>query len=511
MQSTVFILGAIVIYLMVMVAIGAKFSKSSSDTSGSFYLGGRKLSPLVAAMSAEASDMSSWLLMGVPGLAYFTGIADASWTVIGLALGTYINWLLVAKRLRRYSVIAGDSITVPEFLSRRYHDNKNVLRMVAAIVIIIFFIPYTASGFAAIGKLFNSLFGWDYSASMLVGAAVVVLYTVLGGFMAVSTTDFIQSVVMTISLLTVLIFGIRTAGGWGAVCENANSIAGYISLTSMTDIMSREVTPYGLLTICSTMAWGLGYFGMPHILLRFMAIENENKIALSRRVASVWVAIAMVVAIVIGIVGSAMSANGSIVTLETASAAESIIVKIADLLATHGAAAALLAGIILAGILASTMSTADSQLLAASSSVSEDLIKGFFGAKLTDKQTLIVARVTVVCISLLGVVLARNPDSNVFRIVSFAWGGFGAAFGPTVLLALFWKRSTRQGALAGMIAGGVMIFVWKFLLRPLGGAWNIYELLPAFLIALAANVVVSLATPAPDASIAAEFEAAAKG
>ncbi len=508
MQSTVYIIGAIALYLMGMVAVGAKFSKSSSDTSGSFYLGGRRLGPLVAAMSAEASDMSSWLLMGVPGLAYFTGIADASWTVIGLALGTYVNWLLVAKRLRRYSVIAGDSITVPEFFSRRYHDDKNSLRMIAAIVIIVFFVPYTASGFAAIGKLFNSLFGWDYTASMVVGAAIVVLYTVLGGFMAVSTTDFIQSVVMTIALVTVLIFGINTAGGWGAVCDNANSLAGYISLTSMTNIMTKEVTSYGLLTICSTMAWGLGYFGMPHILLRFMAIEDENKIALSRRIASVWVAIAMVVAIVIGIVGYGMSANGSIVTLETASSAESIIVKIADLLATHGVAAALLAGIILAGILASTMSTADSQLLAASSSVSEDLVKGFFGVKLTDKQTLVVARATVICISLLGVVLARNPESNVFRIVSFAWGGFGAAFGPAMLLALFWRRSNRQGTLAGMVAGGVMIFVWKFLLRPLGGAWNIYELLPAFLISLAVNVIVSLATPAPDASVQAEFDAA---
>jgi sodium/proline symporter len=379
--------------------------------------------------------------------------------------------------------------------------------MIAAIVIIVFFVPYTASGFAAIGKLFNSLFGWDYTASMVVGAAIVVLYTVLGGFMAVSTTDFIQSVVMTIALVTVLIFGISTAGGWGAVCDNANSMAGYISLNSMTDIMTREVTPYGFLTICSTMAWGLGYFGMPHILLRFMAIEDENKIALSRRIASVWVAIAMVVAIVIGIVGNAMSANGSIITLETASAAESIIVKIADLLATHGAAAALLAGIILAGILASTMSTADSQLLAASSSVSEDLVKGFFGVRLTDRQTLRIARLTVICISLLGVVLARNPESNVFRIVSFAWAGFGAAFGPTILLALFWKRSNRQGALAGMVVGGVMIFVWKFVIRSFGGVWDIYELLPAFIVASVAIVVVSLATKAPDDAITADFDA----
>jgi len=506
MSSGFFILGTIVVYLIVMVSVGAYFSKTSASTSNQFYIGGRRLSPFVAAMSAEASDMSSWLLMGVPGLAYFTGIADAAWTVIGLGVGTYINWLVVAKRLRRYSVVAGDSITIPEFFSRRYHDDKNVLRMIAAIVIIVFFIPYTASGFAAIGKLFHSLFGWNYTASMVIGAVIVVLYTVLGGFMAVSTTDFLQSIVMTIALATVLVFGIHTAGGWGAVCENANGVAGYLSLTSMTNVITREVTPYGFLTICSTMAWGLGYFGMPHILLRFMAIEDEEKIKMSRRIASIWVAVAMVVAIVIGLVGYAMSVNGSIALFESNAAAESVIVKIADLLATHGAAAAIIAGLILAGILASTMSTADSQLLAASSSVSEDLVKGFFGVKLTSKQTLFIARLTVVAISAVGILLARNPDSSVFRIVSFAWGGFGAAFGPTVLLALFWKRSNRQGALAGMVAGGVMIFVWKFLLRPLGGAWNIYELLPAFLIGLAVNVVVSLATPAPDESIVKEFE-----
>jgi len=276
----------------------------------------------------------------------------------------------------------------------------------------------------------------------------------------------------------------------------------------MTNIMTKEVSSYGFLSIVSTMAWGLGYFGMPHLLLRFMAIEDENKIALSRRVASIWVVIAMAVAIVIGVVGYGMSANNSIELLETSSAAESVIVKIAGLLSTHGAAAAICAGVILAGILASTMSTADSQLLAAASSVSENLVKEFFGIKLTQKQTLIVSRATVLAISLIALFLARDPNSSVFTIVSFAWAGFGAAFGPVVLFALFWKRSNKYGALAGMIAGGAMVFIWKFLVRPLGGAWNIYELLPAFLIACAVNVVVSLMTEAPDQSILDEFEAA---
>ena len=499
----------IVAYLAVMILVGIYYSKRSTKDVGDFYLGGRKLSPLVAAMSAEASDMSSWLLMGIPGLAYFTGLADAAWTIIGLAVGTYLNWLIVAKRIRRYSVVAGNSITVPEFFSRRYHDNKNILMAVAAVVIIVFFIPYTASGFAAIGKLFNSLFGWDYMTAMIVGAVVVVLYTVLGGFMAVSTTDLIQSIVMTIALLTIVIFGIHTAGGWSAVCENANSIAGYISLTELGNISTNTASGYGPLTIISTMAWGLGYFGMPHILLRFMAIKDENKIKVSRRIASIWVTIAMAVAVVIGITGFAMSRNGSIISFDSASAAESVIVKIADLLSTYGVGAAILAGLVLAGILASTMSTADSQLLAASSSVSENLLRDVFKVKMDHKKTMWAARLTVVVIAIIGVFLAKDPNSSVFSIVSFAWAGFGAAFGPVVLFALFWKRSTKWGAFAGMISGGAMVFIWKYLVRPLGGAWNIYELLPAFIVASIFIVVVSLLTPAPEKEIIEEFEAVA--
>lgn len=510
MKELIFILGTIFAYLIGMVLVGFAYSKSSSGGSNDFYLGGRKMGPLVTAMSAEASDMSSWLLMGVPGLAYFTGLADATWTCIGLCLGTYFNWLLVAKRLRLYTVVAGNSITVPEFFSRRYHENRNILRCVAAVIIVIFFIPYTASGFAAIGKLFNSLFGWNYIATMVIGAFVVIIYTILGGFLAVSVTDLIQSIVMTIALVSVMIFGIHTAGGWGAVSENINSIAGYLSLTAKTNIITREVSPYGALTIASTLAWGLGYFGMPHILLRFMAIEDENKLKLSRRIASIWVTIAMAMAILIGFIGYTMSTNGSLVLLESNADAENVIVKIADLLASHGALPAILAGLVLAGILASTMSTADSQLLAASSSVSEDLLKGFFGIKLSDKQTMNVARLTVAGISLIAMVLARNPESSVFKIVSFAWAGFGASFGPVMIFALFWKRSTWQGALAGMICGGVTVFVWKFLVRPFGGVWNIYELLPAFIVASVAIVVVSLLSPAPDKSIIDEYESVGK-
>ena len=496
---------AIAVYLIAMVCVGVAYSRTSKGGADSFYLGGRKLGPVVTAMSAEASDMSSWLLMGLPGVAYFTGIADAAWTAIGLALGTYLNFLLVAKRLRIYSAEI-NAITVPEFFSKRFKDDKKVLLGISALIILIFFIPYTASGFAAIGKLFNSLFGFDYMVSMLVGAAVVILYTILGGFLAVSTTDLIQSVVMTIALVVVLGFGIEVAGGWGAVMDNARSIPGYLSLAQMTDVATGEVTSYGFIKALSMLAWGLGYFGMPHILLRFMGISDANKLKISRRIGSIWVVISMTVAVTIGVVGLAMSRVGEIETFGSSSAAEAVIVKIADLLSTHGVLTALVAGLIIAGILASTMSTADSQLLTASSSVSEDLVKEVFGVKLSSKTTMWVARVTVIAISVIAVFLARDPNSSVFTIVSFAWAGFGATFAPAMLTALFWKRTTKWGVLAGMVSGGAVVFIWKYLLKPMGGVWGIYELLPAFIVALIFIVVVSLLTAKPDAETVATFE-----
>ena len=464
---------------------------------------GRKLGPFVTAMSAEASDMSSWLLMGLPGVAYLTGLAEASRTAIGLVVGTYLNWLIVARRIRRYSHRLG-AITVPQFFSKRWGDQRCLLSALAALVIMVFFIPYTASGFSACGKLFSTLFGVDYVAAMLVSAAVIVIYTVMGGFLAASFTDLIQSIIMTVALVVVLGFGATAAGGVDAVLDNARSLAGYLSLNEI-HVVGGGSAPYSLLTICSLLAWGLGYFGMPHILLRFMAIEDENKLKLSRRVASTWVVISMGVAIVIGVVGNAMTAAGA---LEELSDAETIIVRIATLISQHGPLAALLAGVILAGILAATMSTADSQLLAASSSVSQDLACDFLGLKLEGKKGMLVARSVMVAISLVAAFLARDPNSSVFRVVSFAWAGFGAAFGPTMLMALFWKRSNKWGALAGMITGGVMVFVWKFLIAPLDGVWAIYELLPAFLAALAVHVVVSLLTPAPEKELVAAFEEA---
>ena len=505
MSSQVIMAIVMFVYLAAMVIIGIFYSKAGSSSTKDFYLGGRKLGPLVTAMSAEASDMSSYLLMGLPGLAYFSGVADVGWTVIGLAAGTYLNWLLVSKRLRIYSEEI-DAFTIPGFFSRRFGDDKNILSLIAALIIIIFFIPYTASGFAAVGKLFNSLFGFDYTASMLVGAAVIIVYTILGGFLAVSTTDLIQSIVMTISLVIILCFGVSLCGGTGAIIETGNTVPGYLNMFQTANVATGESGSYTFINIISTLAWGLGYFGMPHILLRFMGAKDTKTLKTSRRIATVWVVISMAIAVCIGIMGFALSQGGHIAAFETASAAESVIVKIADLLSQHGFILIIVAGLVLSGILAATMSTADSQLLAASSSVSEYILGNVFKFKLSQKATMWTARICVIVIAVIGVIFARDPNSSVFSIVSFAWAGFGATFAPVMLCALFWKRCNKWGALSGMFFGAITIFVWKYMIRPIGGAWDIYELLPAFIVALIAIIVVSLITAAPDSEVTDTFE-----
>ena len=501
--NVICILITIIAYLLMMILIGIRASKKNNDV-GDFYLGGRKLGPIVTAMSAEASDMSSYLLMGLPGLAYLTGLCDVGWTVIGLAAGTYLNWLITAKRLRIYSHRI-NAITVPDFFSKRYQEKNSVIMGVSALIILIFFIPYTASGFAACGKLFGTLFGWDYHMAMFLSAIIIISYTSIGGFLAASTTDLIQSIAMTAALIIIVFFGISTAGGVDAVMTNAHSLAGYFSLSELHDPETKTASHYGFITVISTLAWGLGYFGMPHILLRFMAIEDASKIKLSRRIASVWVVISMAVAVFIGIIGNALSANGSIAVL-TGNDSETVIMKMAELMSEHGILAALFAGLIFAGILACTMSTSDSQLLAASSSMSENFIKGVFKVKLTDKQSMMIARIVLIVIAVLSIFIAWNPDSSVFGIVSFAWAGFGATFGPLMIASLFWKRSNQYGAAACLLFGGITVFVWKFLVRPMGGAFNIYELLPAFIVGGIAMIIVSLLTPAPDKAVTEEFD-----
>ena len=505
-QSTVCIIITIVLYLLFMLYLGFRFTNANQSV-GDFYLGGRKLGPLVTAMSAEASDMSSWLLMGLPGVAYLGGICDAFWTALGLGIGTYLNWLLVAKRLRTYTAhIEAD--TIPDFFERRFRDKSHLLMGISALVIVIFFIPYTASGFSACGKLFSSLFGFDYTAAMIVSAAVIIIYTASGGFLAASTTDFIQSIIMTIALIVIVCFGVSNAGGFDAVSAYATSLPGYISVTSMHDAASGAAVSYGgVITTISTLAWGLGYFGMPHILLRFMAIEKPEKIKLSRRVATIWVFIAMAVAIFIGVIALCLSHVGIIGTLEDP---ERAIIVIAQFLAQFGIVPALLAGLVMAGILAATISSSDSYLLIAASAVSLNIFKGILKKDASDKQVMTMSRIILLLIAVAGVIIAMDENSVIFTIVSFAWAGFGAVFGPIMLFSLFWKRTTQAGAVAGMVTGGVMVFLWKLALKPLGGVFGIYELFPAFVLSCLVILVVSLLTPVPSAQIQQEFDLARK-
>lgn len=495
---------AIVLYLLAMLGVGAYFSKRNKNSTD-FYLGGRKLGPLVTAMSAEASDMSAYLLMGIPGLTLMCGLAEATWTAIGLAIGTYLNWLFVAKRLRKYSEKI-DAVTIPEYFSKRFGDNKYILSVIAALVIIVFFVPYTASGFSACGKLFASMFGMQYKTAMILSAVIIVGYCTMGGFLAASITDLIQSIVMTVALFVVLGLSEGIIGGFDSIFESAKNMTGYFDLFKGFDVAASKTGSFGIFSVITTLAWGLGYFGMPHILLRFMAIDDPKKLKVSRRIASIWVVISLGIAVLIGVAGLALVNNGIIDKYESASAAESIIVDISRFLSTRGYIPAFIAGIFISGILASTMSTADSQLIAASSSVTKDILVNTFKMKLSEKKEMVIARLSVIFISVIAVILALDPNGSVFRIVSFAWAGFGAAFGPVMLFSLLWKRTTKWGALAGILSGGAIVFIWKYVIAKLGGIFAIYELFPAFVISAVFIIIVSLLTKAPDKSITDTFD-----
>lgn len=512
MGDSLQILIAMFIYMASVIVIGFMFAKRANKNSGEFFLGGRSLGPWVTAMSAEASDMSGWLLMGLPGVAYWCGIADAAWTAIGLAAGTYINWLVVSKRLRRYSVKAGEAITLPEFFSNRFHENKKIVMTISAAFILIFFTVYAASCFVTCGKLFSTLFDAPYIPMMILGAVFVLIYTLVGGFLAESASDFMQALVMIVALTIVVIVGTVSAGGLSAVVDNAKSIPGFFEFFGIASPevnaegvqqvkdslpLFGEAGKYGFLTIISTTAWGLGYFGMPQVLLRFMAIRDERELTRSRRIATVWVVISLVVAVFIGVVGRALYPTA----LLTSSDAESVFILLSTKLLPP-----ILAGFVMAGILAATISSSDSYLLIAASAFAKNIYQGIAHKKATDKQVMFVSRITLLVIAIIAVLISLDEDSVIFTIVSFAWAGFGATFGPIMLFSLFWKRTTRIGAIAGMLSGGGMVFIWKLLVRPLGGAFNIYELLPAFIFSCICIVVVSLLTPKPSEEIQKEFE-----
>lgn len=503
-----------ILYICVVIGIGVYFAKRANSSSENYYLGGRSLGPWIAAFSAEASDMSGWLLMGLPGLAYWTGLADAFWTAAGLAVGTYINWLIVAKRLRRYSEIAGNAITIPDFFSNRFHERKKIILTISSLFILVFFCVYASSCFVTCGKLFSSLFGIDYHVTMIVGAIFVVIYTFLGGFLAESASDFMQAVVMVLALVIVLTLGTVAAGGLGSVFDNLRAIPGFLEFfnisTPALDEAGRQVvsagapvfgdaTPYGLISVLSMMAWGLGYFGMPQVLLRFMAIRHQDELKKSRRIATVWVVISLFAAISIGLIGRAIYP----VAFGTNSEAETVFSYIASTL-MHP----LFAGLVSAGILAATISSSDSYLLIAASAFSKNLWQRLFHKEASDKEIMNVGRIALVIIAVLGAIIAMDENSVIFTIVSFAWAGFGATFGPLMLFSLFWKRTNEYGAIAGMISGAAMVFIWNFLIKPIGGVFGIYELLPAFIISSVFIVVVSLMTGEPSEEMKKEFEAA---
>ena len=516
-SQTIQILIAMVIYMAVVIGIGIWFAKRANKNSENYFLGGRSLGPWVTAMSAEASDMSGWLLMGLPGVAYWCGLADAAWTAIGLAVGTYLNWLIVSKRLRRYSVRANNSITLPEFFSNRFREKNKVLMTLSALFILIFFTVYAASCFVTCGKLFSTLFGAPYIAMMILGAVFVLLYTILGGFLAESASDFMQSIVMIVALVVIVVIGTVTAGGLGAVIDNAQSIPGFFEFFGLATPELNEAgeqiveagkplfgakADYSLLSVCSMLAWGLGYFGMPQVLLRFMAIRREEELKRSRRIAMVWVVISLGVAVFIGIMGRAVYPTEHL----TASTAENIFITLAT-----NSLPAILAGFVMAGILAATISSSDSYLLIAASAVAKNVYQGVVRKKATDKQVMLVTRITLFVIAAIAVVIALDEDSVIFNIVSFAWAGFGATFGPLMLFSLFWKRLNRAGAIAGMVGGAGMVFLWKLVISKLGGAFAIYELLPAFIFSSICIVVVSLLTAPPAKEIEEDFEAVKNG
>ena len=511
--QTIQIFVAMVIYMAVVIAIGIAFAKKANKSSENYYLGGRSLGPWVTAMSAEASDMSGWLLMGLPGVAYWCGLADAVWTAIGLAVGTYLNWLIVSKRLRRYSIRANNSITLPEFFSNRFREEKKVIMTLAAAFILIFFTVYAASCFVTCGKLFSTLFGFPYVAMMIIGAIFVLLYTVLGGFLAESASDFMQGIVMVIALTIIVVISTVKAGGIGAVIDNAKHIPGFMEFfglaTPTVNEMGEQIvqngapvfgeaSEYGLLSVCSMFAWGLGYFGMPQVLLRFMAIREEKELKMSRRIAMIWVLISLAVAVFIGIVGRQLFPVAHL----TKSAAENIFITLATT-----SLPAILAGFVMAGILAATISSSDSYLLIAASAFAKNIYQGVVKKEATDKQVMIVSRITLLAIALIAAIIALDENSVIFEVVSFAWSGFGATFGPLMLFSLFWKRTTRGGAIAGMIGGAGMVFLWKLVISKLGGVFAIYELLPAFIFSAICIVVVSLITEKPSKEIEEDFEA----
>lgn len=479
-----------IIYLVAMLAIGVFAYRMTSNLSD-YILGGRRLGPGVAALSAGASDMSGWLLLGLPGAVFAAGM-NQIWIAIGLTIGAFLNWWYVAGRLRIYTEVAADSLTLPDFLENRFRDRSRVLRVISALVILVFFTFYTSSGMVAGAKLFEASFDMSYTSALWVGAIVIISYTFLGGFLAVSWTDFVQGILMFLALCAVPIVTIMEVGGWSTVVrETAAFDPGYLDAF-------HEMTTLGIISL---MAWGLGYFGQPHILARFMAVRSAADIPKARFIGMGWMVVSLYGAIFTGFVGVAYLSRGEV------GDAEQVFIILSDVL-FHP----VISGILLAAILAAVMSTIDSQLLVSSSAITEDFYKQLFRREASETELVWVGRLAVLGIALLAIWMASDPDRSVLDLVSYAWAGFGAAFGPIVILSLTWERLSRNGALAGIIVGAVTVVVWAELS---GGIFDVYEILPGFLLCGLAAIGVSLLGPdaAPEvreefARVRAEFDRA---
>lgn len=501
--NTVFIFISFVVYLLVMIGIGAYCSANTKNTED-FYLGGRKLNGWVAALSAQASDMSGWLLMGLPGAIYLYGFGEA-WIGIGLFIGTTLNWLLISKRLRRYTIRSGNAITLPAFFENRYRDQSRILLGVSSVFILLFFLVYTASAFASGGKLVSTVFGLDYHVAITIGSLVILVYTFLGGFMAVCETDFAQGMLMLVGLLAVPILAYASLGGAKvmALIDQSGVQGGVASFSSL---FYDGGEPIRGVTILSNLGWGLGYFGMPHILTRFMAVSSERELRKSKVIATVWVALSLSFACLIGWLGRAYLMP---VVLDGAEA-ENIFIRMIIKLFTHQYAFPLIGGIFLCGILAAIMSTADSQLLITSSALTEDLYRGILNPKASEKTALALSRYSVFAVAILAYLIAWNPESSIMGLVSNAWAGFGATFGPVVLLSLFWRRSNQSGAIAGMLGGGLTVIIWDYIPlldgATLGQGTRLYSLIPGFAAGFLSMLAVSLLTPPPAREILDEFD-----
>ncbi|WEZ07607.1 sodium/proline symporter PutP [Priestia flexa] len=474
---------SLAIYFIGMLAIGWYAYKKSTDDISGYMLGGRGLGPAVTALSAGASDMSGWMLMGLPGAMYATGVSSL-WIAVGLIIGAYLNYLIVAPRLRTYTEVANDSITIPDYFENRFNDTSKVLRTVSAIVIFVFFTLYTSAGMVSGGTLFESAFGLDYRIGLFVTAGVVIAYTLFGGFLAVSLTDFVQGIMMFIALVLVPIVAFTELGGVGTTFDVVRDIdPAYLDFFRGTTVVG----------IISFLAWGLGYFGQPHIIVRFMAISSIKELKPARRIGMGWMIISIIGAMFTGLVGIAYVDQ----TATTLADPETIFIKFAQVL-FHP----FITGFLLAAILAAIMSTISSQLLVTSSAITEDFYKVFFRRKATDKELVLVGRLSVLGVAIIGILLSLNPNDTILGLVGYAWAGFGSAFGPAVLLSLYWKKMTRWGALAGMIVGAATVLIW---VNVPGLSEALYEMIPGFVLSFLAVVVVSLLTKDPSTKVQGTF------